>query len=231
MMPYRLKQVLKPVALAALLFVAFGHAFAADAPAAAPAQAQAGQAPDELIKGVAQEVLKDLDAHRAEYKKDPKQIRTLVDKHLLPHFDTEFAARRVLAKYWNTATEDQRKRFVEAFYQSLLQNYGSALADFTPDRLKVLPFRGDANANMATVRTEIRRDNGTMVPVNYSLHKVNGEWKAFDVTIEGVSYVKSFQADFGSEIDRNGLDSVIKRMEAQVASGVPSKNAPGKKSS
>jgi phospholipid transport system substrate-binding protein len=222
MMRTQLLKVLKPVALAALLCVAFGRLAVADTPV---------QAPDELIKGVAQEVLKDLDAHRADYRKDPKQIRVLVDKHLLPHFDTEFAARRVLAKYWNTASEDQRKRFVEAFYQSLLQNYGEALVDFTPDRLKVLPFRGDASANMATVRTEIRRDNGTMIPVNYSLHKAaDGAWKAFDVTIEGVSYVKSFQADFGSEIERNGLDTVIKRLEAQAASGTPSKSAPGKKS-
>jgi phospholipid transport system substrate-binding protein len=229
-MPNQLKKVLQSAAVAALLLVAFGRAFAADA-APAPAQGQA-QAPDELIKGVAQDVLKDLDAHRAEYRKDPKQIRVMVDKHLLPHFDTEFAARRVLAKYWNSASEDQRKRFIEAFYQSLLQNYGEAIIDFTPDRLKVLPFRGDASSNMATVRTEIRRDNGTIVPVNYSVHKTaDGQWKAFDVTIEGVSYVKSFQADFGGEIERNGLDSVIKRMEQQVASGVPSKNAPGKKSS
>ncbi len=69
-------------------------------------------------------------------------MRELVDKNMLPHFDTAYAAQLVLAKHWRTATPEQRKRFVEAFYQSLLQNYGDALLEFTPDRLKILPFQG-----------------------------------------------------------------------------------------
>ena len=93
---------------------------------------------------VAQDTLKDLDAHRAEYKQNPKRVRELVDKNMLPHFDTTYSAQLVLAKHWRTATPEQRKRFVEAFYQSLLQNYGDALLEFTPDRLKILPFQGKA---------------------------------------------------------------------------------------
>ena len=143
--------------------------------------------PNVLIEKVAQDVLHDLDANREQYRKNPQTVRQLVDKHLLPHFDTEYAARLVLARHWRTATADQRKRFIGAFYQSLLQNYGEALLDFTPDRLKVLPFRGDSSADSATVRTEVRRDNGQRVPVNYSLHRTPEGWKAWDVTIEGIS--------------------------------------------
>ena len=130
--------------------------------------------PQELVTKVAQDTLKDLDAHRAEYKKDPNKVRELVDKNMLPHFDTAYAAQLVLAKHWRTATPEQRKRFVEAFYQSLLQNYGEALLEFTPDRLKILPFQGKPEDKVATVRSEMRRDNGRRVPVNYSLRKTPG---------------------------------------------------------
>jgi phospholipid transport system substrate-binding protein len=188
---------------------------------AAEGSAQAG--PQEIVTKVAQDALRDLDAHRSEYKQNPKRVRELVDKVMLPHFDTTYAAQLVLAKHWRTATAEQRKRFVEAFYQSLLQNYGEALLEFTPQRLKILPFQGKAEDTVATVRSEVRRDNGQRIPVNYSLRKTADGWKAYDVQIEGVSYVKSFRTDFGSEIQQKGLEPVIQRLEQQVASGTVKK--------
>jgi phospholipid transport system substrate-binding protein len=187
------------------------------------AENAASLGPNELVTQVAQDTLKELDANRAEYRKNSSKVRELVDKTLLPHFDTEYAARLVLAKHWRTATPEQQKRFIEAFYQTLLQNYGEALLEFTPDRLKILPFQGDLNAKSVTVRSEIRRDNGQRVPVNYSLRKTPQGWKAYDVQIEGISYVKSFRTDFGSEIQQKGLDSVITRLEQQIASGTVKK--------
>jgi phospholipid transport system substrate-binding protein len=195
----------------------FALALFAGAALAADNAAQLG--PQELVTKVAQDTLKDLDAHRAEYQKDPKKVRELVDKNMLPHFDTAYSAQLVLAKHWRTATPEQRKRFVDAFYQSLLQNYGEALLEFTPDRLKILPYQGSPDATVATVRSEIRRDNGSRVPVNYALHKTPEGWKAYDVQIEGVSYVKSYRTDFGSEVQQKGIDAVIQRLESQVASG------------
>jgi len=198
-----------------VMLTAATSAFAADE------AAQLG--PQELVSKVAQDTLRDLNANREQYRKNPQQARELVDKHMLPHFDTTYAAQLVLATHWRTATPEQRKRFINAFYQSLLQNYGETLLDFTPDRLKILPFKGNPQDKSATVRTEVRRDNGQRVPVNYSLRKVGNEWKAYDVQIEGVSYVKSFRTDFGSEIQQKGLEPVIKRLEEQVASGTVKK--------
>jgi len=185
--------------------------------AALAAQADA-QGPSQVVETAAQAMLKDLDANRAAYKQDPSKVEALVEKHLLPHFDTAYAAQLVLGKHWRTATPEQRKRFIDAFYHSLLHNYGNALAEFTGDRLKVLPLKLDPNAERATVRTEVKRSNGTRIPVNYSLRKTPDGWKAWDVVIEGISYVKSFREDFGAEIDAKGLDAVIQRIEK---GGVP----------
>jgi phospholipid transport system substrate-binding protein len=171
------------------------------------------QGPGELVENAAQVMLKDLDANRAAYRKDPSKIDALVEKNLLPHFDVEYAARLVLGKHWRTATAEQRKRFVDAFYHSLLRNYGGALAEFTGEQLKVYPLKLDPAADKATVRTEVKRSNGTRVPVNYSMRKTADGWKAWDVVIEGISYVKSFREDFGTEIDQKGIDAVIERME------------------
>lgn len=203
-------------------FAGFAPAFAADAPAAKPVP---GPAPQQLIEQVSQSLLRDLDANRAVYTKDPVKLRGLVDKYLLPNFDTEFAARRVLGKHWTAATPEQRRRFIDAFVGSLMGDYGDAILEFTADRLKLLPFRGDPAATTATVRSLVKRDDGTEVPVNYTLRATPQGWKAWDVTIEGISYVKNFQNDFGAEINDKGLEHLIQRLEAQQDSRAPASKA------
>ena len=216
-----------PVGLLAALGMALSPdtATAATAPApAAPAAVGAAAPvdasdPGKLIESSAREMLAELDAHRSDYRKDPARIEALVGRVLLPHFDTEYAARMVLARHWTTATAEQRKRFVDAFYHSLLSNYGGALVDFTGDRLKVLPFTGDAAAATVTIRTQVRKGDGGIVAVNYSLRRTADGWKAWDVIIEGISYVKSFRDDFGAEIEQKGLDALIVRLEQKAGAG------------
>jgi phospholipid transport system substrate-binding protein len=171
--------------------------------------------PNALIETAANAMVSELESRRAELRKDPAKLGELVDRILLPHFDVNHAARLVLGKHWRSATPEQRQQFIDAFYGSLMSNYGDALLEFTGDRIKVLPTPVPADAVSASVRTEVRRSNGTRVPVNYSLRKTEAGWKVWDVVIEGISYVKSFREDFGAEIDQKGLDAVIDRLQAQ----------------
>jgi phospholipid transport system substrate-binding protein len=195
-------------------------------PAAPPAAANSNLGPQELVENSAKRMLDELDANRAMYAKDPAKLDALVANVLLPNFDTDYAARLVLGQTWRTASEDQRKRFVAAFYHSLLHNYGNALLNFTAGNFSILPFKGDPNATQATVRTMVKKSSGEKVPVDFSLHKTDSGWKAWDVVIEGISYVKSFKTDFAAEIQQKGLDEVIARMEKE-GSMKASSSAPG----
>jgi phospholipid transport system substrate-binding protein len=206
--------MIKITTLVMLASIVAGGAYAADTPVA-PTAAPSTLGPQELVENSAKRMLQELDANRSMYTQDPAKLDALVANVLLPNFDTEYSARLVLGQTWRTATSDQRKRFVDAFYHSLLRNYGAALVDFTADRFIILPYKGDPNDTMATVRTEVKRSSGEKVPVNFSLRKTDGVWKAWDVVIEGISYVKSFRTDFGAEIQAKGLDEVINRLETQ----------------
>jgi phospholipid transport system substrate-binding protein len=213
---------------------AFGVAQAQSAPAApvaAPAAASvaAGEGPTEVVQAAAQGMLGDLDKDRDAYRRDPSKIGHLVDKYLLPHFDTEFSARLVLGQHWRTATPEQRRHFIDAFYHSLLDNYGNALADFTSDRLKIFPTKVDADSTRATVRTEVKRSNGDRVAVNYYLHRTPEGWKAWDVVIDGISYVNSYREDFGAQIEAQGIDAVVKRLESGEKPGAIGKQTGGGK--
>jgi phospholipid transport system substrate-binding protein len=216
-----------------LSFMALGLAATAQAQAP-PAPAPAASAPpantmgpQELVENSAKRMLAELDKNRPVYAKDPAKLDALVANVLLPNFDSEYAARLVLGQTWRTATPEQRKRFVDAFYHSLLRNYGTALLNFTADKFVILPYKGEPADTTATVRTEVKKSSGENVPVNFSLRKTESGWKAWDVVIEGISYVKSFKTDFGAEIQQKGLDEVINRLETdgKVRSAAPGTGA------
>jgi phospholipid transport system substrate-binding protein len=211
--------------IASLLVAGASHA-AADAPTTngkpAPAAVD-NSGPSQLIESSANVLLSGIDKRRAEFRKDPTGLYQLVEQTLLPNFDTPYAAQLVLGQHWRNASPEQRDRFVKAFYQSLLYTYGDAMVDFTGDRLKVIPTKVSETDTKATVRTEIKRSNGTKVPVSYSMRKVDGAWKAWDVVIEGISYVKSYREDYGAEVAQKGLDAVIARLEAKAQSAKAAK--------
>jgi phospholipid transport system substrate-binding protein len=209
---------LRIAAAAAMGLALAAGAGAARAQAPAPAAGTVTAAPntlgpEALVNESAKRMLTELDANRAMYAKDPEKLDALVANVLLPNFDVDYAARLVLGQPWKTATPDQRQRFVKAFYHSLLTNYGNALINFTAGNFTVLPYRGDPGETQATVRTEVKKSDGTKVPVNFTLHKTDQGWKAWDVVIDGISYVKSFKTDFASEVEQKGLDELIARLE------------------
>jgi phospholipid transport system substrate-binding protein len=171
--------------------------------------------PTALIETSANAMIEQIEARRDEFRQDPAKLRALVEEVLLPNFDVDRAARLVLGRHFRTATAEQRQRFLDAFYGSLMSNYGDALVEFSGDRIRVLPSKVEPDATSAVVRTEVRRSNGERVPVSYSLRRDERGWKVWDVVIEGISYIKSFREDFGSEIDQKGLDAVIERLERQ----------------
>ena len=199
--------------IASLLGAGVAHAADAAPPASAAIDTTG---PSQLIESSANILLSGIDKNREQFRKDPTGLYALVEQTLLPNFDTPYAAQLVLGTNWRNATPEQRKRFVDAFYKSLLYTYGDAMIDFTGDRLKVFPTKVGPEDTRATVRTEIKRSNGTKVAVNYTVRKTNGQWKAWDVVIDGISYVKSYREDYGAEVQQQGLDAVITRLEQKA---------------
>jgi phospholipid transport system substrate-binding protein len=169
--------------------------------------------PSQLVQQVAENFLQDLQKNRDLYRKNSQALRQLVEKDLFPYFDSPYAARLVLGRHARTVTTEQRDAFVKAFENSMLNNYGRALVEFQPNRLTVQPGKADPSDTSAIVRTEIHKDDGSSTPVEYALHKTPEGWKAWDVIIQGISYVKSFRDDFGAQIDQQGIDAVIKRLQ------------------
>lgn len=183
---------------------------------AGAASAQA-MTPNEFIQEAVDLVAEKLDGRKEELANDSESLYAVVDEILLPRFDRRFAAGQVLARHWRTASAEQKDRFVSAFYTTLLQRYADGILEFENDSVEILPFRGDATRKVVTVKTNVRLDDGTKVPVNYTLRNRKDGWQMFDVTIEGVSYVRNFRVEFDTEIRNTSLEEVIVRLENEAA--------------
>ena len=173
--------------------------------------------PSEFITEAVGVLAKMLDGRRSELADDPEALFALIDEVLLPRFDREFAATAVLAKHSRSATEEQLTRFIDAFYSSLVQKYAIGVLDFEPDRIKVIPYRGELTRKVITVKTTVDLEDGTNIKVYYGLTHDESDWKIFDVIIEGVSYIRNYRTEFDAEIEAKGLEKVIVRLEIEAA--------------
>lgn len=181
-----------------------------------PAGFAAAQSPNVVIEEAVAILAERLDGKKDEFAEDRVALYQLIDDILLPRFDQRFAAQLVLARHWRTASEEQQQRFIDAFYNSLLKRYAEGILEFEEDRIEVLAFRGDASKKTSSVRTVVELDDGSKVPVNYDLVRRGEQWKIFNVTIEGVSYMRNYRTELDAEIRASSLNAVIERLESEA---------------
>ncbi len=207
---------------ASLLLCVLG--FAAFAPAHADTPT-----PNQVVQGMVDELGKTMDAHRAELQKNRDELLKTIDAIVLPHFDIDYASILVLGQNARTATPAQRARFAKAMYNSITHRYAEGLLKYTEGRVKVLPFQGQLNEKRTLVRTQVVLDDGKVVPVDYAFRKSSdGSWKAYDVIIEGISYVTNYRNQVAAEIAKTSLDTLTTRLETQGENALESMEKDGK---
>ena len=193
------------------LILSLSIALAAPLLVTAPLPAQAQQAaatPGQQVVANGARILTTLQQRRAEFRKNPAALRSFIDAELRGSFDSLYAARLVLGAHGRGASEADVKLFADAMVDNLMQRYGTALLDFEgKPRLRLKGETALPGGRGVKVSTELLRDNGAPVPVDY-LVRNNGGWKIFDVMIEGVSYVQTFRGQFDSPLRQKGIAQV-----------------------
>ncbi len=174
------------------------------------------QEPNDVIQETADELAAALDGRKEELAADKVALYSMIDGILLPRFDRRYAAQLVLGRPWRDATAEQRERFIDGFYASMLRRYANGVLEFDQSKMEILPFRGDLEKKRTTVKTIVRLNDGTKVPVNYEMVKRDSGWMMFDVKIEGISYIRNFKTEINAEIQATSLEAVIERLEIEA---------------
>ena len=162
-----------------------------------------------IIEETTTQMLETLDERREEFTADPEQLRTIVREDLLPLLDLEYSARLILGRAGREVEPEQLDAFAQAMSNVLVNRYSDGLLEFRSDKqIEVLPMKGKNTEKLTRVRTRIKLENGGFAPVDYAFRKTEQGWKAFDVTVEGISYVITFRNQIVPRVETDGIDKV-----------------------
>jgi len=179
------------------------------------AAAFAQEAPDVLVQRVTDEVLEIIRKDKDIQNGDAHKVLDLVDKKVLPHFNFQHMTALALGKEWRKASPQQQQQLTAEFKTLLVRTYSNALTGYRNQKVTYKPFRMAATDTDVLVRTEVHQPGGKPVQLDYSLEKLDGGWKVYDVVVAGISLVTNYRDQFGQEVRNGGIDGLIASVAAK----------------
>lgn len=179
------------------------------------------QPPQQVIQSVSTQLQNKL--QDKSFTKDFAQVTQYVDGVINVHTDFDRIAPLVLGKHWKTATNGERSRFKDEFKTQLVRVYSRAFIEYNDWTLRFQPFDMSNDATKVVVKTNVLQPGQQPVDVNYRMYLNKGEWKVYDIIIDGVSLVTNYRSSYNDEIQRKGslsalIDELAKRnVEALTA--------------
>ena len=180
-----------------------------------PIVSHADIGPDQLIKEQTSQILALIKKNRKIYEKDRSKLFAMAHQLIVPHIDFKVMSKWILGRsVWGKATEQQRQDFIREFKNLMVRTYSIALLKYTSQKMIYFPLKFKEGDRIVTVKTEIKQSGaGENVPIIYSFYNNKDRgWKIIDVKIAGISMVTTYRSEYNSRIQREGLDSLIKKM-------------------
>ena len=170
-------------------------------------------APDVLARSVTDDVIGILRSDKDIQAGSQRRVRELIETKLAPHFNFSGMTQLALGKNWSAASPDQRKALVAEFRALLVQTYTASLMLYKDQKIDYRPLKLAPGDNDVLVRSLVRQSGGgEPVQVDYGMEKLDGGWKVYNVKIGGISLVESYRSTFNTEIQKNGMDGLIKTL-------------------
>ena len=180
--------------------------------AAATAGAAEMQAPDVLARSVTDEVLKILRTDKELAAGNQKKVAELIETKVAPHFEFTSMTRLAMGRNWKQATPDQQKALSQEFRTLLVRTYTTAFTQYKDQTVEYRPVKLAPNETDVVVKSFIKQASGQPVSVDYRMEKTDMGWKVYDVKIEAISLVENYRNTFNTEVQRNGIDGLIKSL-------------------
>lgn len=169
-----------------------------------------------MLNHTANQVIKQLQSNKTDLKKHPKLVYRIVNKTFLPHVDVVGMSRSVLNRtIWLKASATQRQTFTREFTKLVVRTYSRALADYTDEKVRFLPLRGDyQNKRFLSVASVIVRNGAPDIRLSYKLVRKGSQWKVYDMSVEGVSLLQSFRSQFAAQLEQGDFSRLIAQLIA-----------------
>jgi phospholipid transport system substrate-binding protein len=168
--------------------------------------------PEGFVKSTVEDVLAAI-----KQNKDKRALRVMAAQKVVPHFDFAHMTQLAVGRAWRDASADQQQALVEGFRSLLVNTYVSALSQAANDVhvLEVKPVQLHPRQNDATVRTLVREPGKQPIAIDYKLLHGPEGWKVYDVPVENLSLVTNYRGSFAGEINRSGIEGLIRALDAK----------------
>ena len=174
-----------------------------------PAAAQSG--PAEVVRSRNQLVQQILRAHPTDSVKGPDRER--LKEVINGLMDFEELSRRALGRNWDARTEAQKTEFVSVFRELVRASSVRKLGVHRADSISYRPAQiSGVQATVTTVAWKDRRS----AEIVYQMHRVGGEWKAWDVIIDGSSTMRTYRDSFTKEINSSSFDAMFAKLKDRL---------------
>lgn len=197
-----------------------GLAAAAAVWSAAPAWA--GGPATEAIKGTVNEVIRILSDPGMKKPEKAQERRKLLEKVVGDRFSYEEMGKRTLAAQWQKLDDNARAEFVELFKRLLTNSYADKVEGYSGEQVQYINERSEGD--YAEVRTKVASGK-TEIPLDYRLLNKNGEWRVYDVVVDGVSLVNNYRGQFAKIIRTSGYDDLVRQLREKSDQFVKVKTA------
>jgi len=186
----------------------------------------ADEAPDAMVKRIADEVVAIVKTDKDLRAGNSAKVVQLAEEKVLPHFDFTRMTRLAVGRNWQQATPEQREALTKEFRTLLVRTYSSSLSQYRDQKIQVKPLQVSPGDEDVVVRTAILQENGPQIPIDYRMEKTKEGWKVYDVVIDGASLVTTYRGSFNDQIQRGGIDALVKTLQERNRSPQPAKDAP-----
>lgn len=143
------------------------------------------------------------------YNTDRERYFTEVEQALAEFVDFREAARGVMAKYSagpRGANEEQLDRFAEVFRSSIVEFYGTALAQYNGQGYNILDSN-EASGDTATVGMTLEGDDDERFELRYAVYlNDEGEWRVRNLFVEGINMRRQYHSQFDSLMAEHDYD-------------------------
>ena len=191
----------------------------------APLVAAAQEAPDALVKRTTDEVLAIIKADKDLQSGNISKVVQLAEQKVLPHFDFTRMTRLAVGRNWAQTTDAQKEALTKEFRTMLVRTYSNSLTQYREQKIEVKPLKASPQDQEVTVRTAVIQQGGPPIPIDYSMAKTGTEWKVYDVVIDGASLVTTYRGSFNDQIQKGGIDGLVKTLQERNRSPEPPKPA------
>ncbi len=186
--------------------------------------AQAAEAPDEMVRRSTNEILAAIKADKDLQAGNQAKIEKLAEDKVLPYFNFARMTQLAVGRNWRDANDAQKKSLTDEFRRLLVRTYSTSLSQYRNQTIEVKPLKIAAADTEVVVKTQVIQPGGQPIPIDYSLENGSNGWKVYDVLIDGVSLVTNYRSSFNTEIQKNGIDGLVKSLVERNAKNAAKKS-------